>query len=140
MKKKIAGLVLATTAALTLGACSSAASTADYNNGKAADNFEIQRRIVFVNGITGESMLEIEGRCSVTDETGGEGGADQLEVICKVGDGQFKKHMLGLSDNVSYVVEQTEAAATSEYHYRFILRPQTVIPNVDVATSAGTVG
>lgn len=36
--------------------------------------------------------------------------------------------------------EQTEANPTSEFHYRFILRPETIIPNVDVSTSAGEVG
>ncbi|WP_341856371.1 hypothetical protein [Brachybacterium sp. GPGPB12] len=58
-------------------------------------------------------------------------------MICKVGDDEFKSHKLGLSDNVSYVVEQTEANPTDAFHHRFILRPETVIPNVDVETSAG---
>lgn len=132
--KKLTLSVVAVASVLALGACSQA-STASQNNRTAADNFEIQRRIVFVNGITGESMLEIEGRCSVEDETGKEGGAAQLDVICKVGEDQFKSHKLGLSDNVSYVVEQTEANPTDAFHYRFILRPETVIPNVDVETS-----
>lgn len=128
--------ILATAGLLALTGCSQA-NTASQNNRAAADNFEIQRRIVFVNGITGESMLEIEGRCSVTDETGKAGGAAQLDVICKVGDDEFKSHKLGLSDNVSYVVEQTEANPTDAFHYRFILRPQTIIPNVDVETTNG---
>lgn len=136
IRKPLAVVALAAAASLTLGACSEA-NTASQNNRAAADNFEIQRRIVSVNGITGESMLEIEGRCSVTDETGKEGGAAQLDVICKVGDDEFKSHKLGLSDNVSYVVEQTEANPTDAFHYRFILRPETVIPNVDVETSNG---
>lgn len=137
IRKPLAAVALAAAAALTLGACSEASTAGQNNRAAAADNFEIQRRVVFVNGITGESMLEIEGRCSVTDETGKEGGAAQLEVVCKVGEDQFKRHLLGLSDNVSYVVEQTEVNETDAFHYRFILRPETVIPNVDVETSNG---
>ena len=63
---------------------------------KAADNFEVNRRIVFYNGITDKYILVIEGRCSITDSMG------QLEVLCKTGDSTYKKHFLGLSDNVTY--------------------------------------
>lgn len=123
----------------TLAACS-ASSVAGSNNARAADNFEIDRRIVFFNGITDTYLLEIQGRCSITDETGSEYGASQLEVMCKTGDDEYKKHMLGLSDNTSYFVEQTTPNKASEYHYRVIFRPQTIVPDVDIHTSAGNVG
>lgn len=139
MKKKVLTAAAALLAVGTLAACSEA-DVADQNNRAAADNFEIDRRIVFFNGITDTNLLEIQGRCSVTDETGGEGGANQLEVVCKVGDEQFKKHMLGLSDNVSYFVEQLEPNEASGYHYRVIFRPETIVPDVDLDTSAGEVG
>ena len=139
MKKKIAALLGAAAIAATLGACSEA-GVANQNNRAAADNFEIDRRIVFFNGITDTNLLEIQGRRSITDETGKEGGANQLEVVCKVGDSQYKKHMLGLSDNVSYFVEQLEPNESSGYHYRVIFRPETIIPDVDLETSVGSVG
>jgi len=48
------------TAFLVMG-CASDADVASYNLSKAADNFEVPRRIIFYNGITGEYMLVIEG-------------------------------------------------------------------------------
>jgi hypothetical protein len=69
--------------------------------------------------------LEIVGLCSITDE------GSQLEVTCKVGDGKFKKHFLGLSDNVSYFVEQVESARVSDTYYRVTFKPQTIVPDID---------
>ena len=128
MKKAL--MILAVTSMLLLGACADDADVASENLSKAADNFEILRRVVFFNGITDTYLLSIEGRCSITDE------GDQLEVTCKLGDGEFKKHFLGLSDNVSYFVEQVEAADVSEYHYRVVFKPQTIVPDIDVRTDA----
>lgn len=100
---------------------------ASQNNVKAADNFEIYRRVVFFNGITDNYLLEINGYCSITADT-----QDiQLEVICKTGPGEYKKHFLGLSDNVAYFVEQLTPNKASAYHYRVTFKPQAIIPDVD---------
>lgn len=106
-----------------LGACSSPADVASENLSNRAEHFEIDRRIVFVNGITDEYLLVIEGRCSIEDE------GTQLEVTCKRGDNDYVKHFLGLSDNVTYVVEQLVGADVSESRYRVNFRPETIIPD-----------
>lgn len=124
MKKYVAALCLAT---LTLAGCQTDADVASQNLSLAAEQFEIERRVVFFNGITDQYMLTIEGRCSIEADR-----ADaQLEVTCKIADDQFKKHFLGLSDNVTYFVEQLEVADASEYRYRVIFKPSTIIPDVD---------
>ena len=92
--------------------------------------FEIDRRIVFYNGITDSYMLTIEGRCSIEDQT------TQLEVVCKVSDEQFAKHFLGLSDNVTYFAEQIGMADVSAYHHRVTFKPQAIVPNIDLALDA----
>ena len=120
-------LALLLAIALTAAACSSAADVASSNLSQAAEQFEITRRVVFLNGITDTYLLSIEGRCSIEDEL------NQLEVTCKVAEGEYKKHFLGLSDNVSYFVEQLESADVSEYRYRVIFRPTTIIPDPEVA-------
>ena len=97
-------MVITITTCLYISSCDDA-MVADRNITKAADNFEIMRRIVFYNGITDKYILVIEGRCSLYDN-----GAGQLEVIVKTSEGQFKKHFLGLSDNVTYFSEQLDAA------------------------------
>lgn len=108
--------------------CSDDAQVASYNNAKASDNFEINRRVVFFNGITDKYLLEIEGKCSINADTLD----NQLEVICKTGPGYYKKHFLGLSDNVAYFVEQLEDNKASAYHYRVTFKPQEILPDIDL--------
>ena len=129
MKQSIAAVAAA--AALALSACDDA-DVASRNLSKAADQFEVDRRIVFLNGITDSYPLVIQGRCSIAADR-----ADsQLEVVCKTGPDQFKKHYLGLSDNMSYVVEQLAAKEVSRFHYRVIFKPQTILPDVDARADA----
>ncbi len=124
-KPLIAALVLGALVVASAG-CTSAADTASDNLSTAADNFEIQRRIVFINGITDKYLMVIEGRCSL-----GNFDADKrLSVTCKVGENQFKKHFLGLSDNVTYFVEQLDAASVDTWHYRVNFRPESLVPDV----------
>lgn len=108
--------------------CDAEADVASRNVSTAADNFEINRRIVFYNGITGEYMLVIEGLCSL----GNYDAAGELTVTCKVSPGMYKKHFLGLSDNVTYFAEQIDPSATDPWHYRIIFRPETIVPDIEI--------
>lgn len=128
MKKQIASVFAAVGLAIGLAGCASDADVASYNLSKSADQFEITRRIVFYNGITGEYILAIEGLCSL----GNYDKAATLSVTCKTGPAAYKKHFLGLSDNVTFFAEQMEAANASTYHYRVIFKPSVIIPDVDV--------
>jgi hypothetical protein len=112
--------------AFALVACSDA-DIASRNLSKAADMFEIDRRVVFYNGITGAYILAIEGRCSL----GNHDKSRELSVTCKTGPDAYKKHFLGLSDNVTFFAEQLEPKGVSAYHYRVVFKPQTIIPDVD---------
>ena len=130
MKKYIYTICLIATVVLV--GCTDA-DVASRNLSQAAEQFEIDRRVVFFNGITDTYLLSIEGRCSIeADQTDA-----QLEVTCKVGPDGFKKHYLGLSDNVSYFVEQLESTDVSVYHYRVIFRPEAIVPDIDLETSGG---
>lgn len=114
-------------AALGIAGCSDA-DVASRNLSKAADQFEINRRIVFYNGISGEYMLSIEGLCSI-------GSAKQTEAVavtCKTGPSEYKKHFLGLSDNVTYFAEQLDAATENTYQYRVVFKPLAIVPNIEV--------
>jgi len=125
MKKVVFVLILSV---VLLSACASEANIASFNTSKAADQFEIDRRIVFYNGITGDYILVIEGRCSL----GNADTPEELSVICKTGPSTYKKHFLGLSDNVTYFAEQLEAAKVDVYRYRVIFRPSVIVPDVDL--------
>jgi hypothetical protein len=113
--------------ALGLTACNEA-DVASRNLSQAADMFEIQRRVVFYNGITGDYILTVEGLCSL----GNHDSAGELTVTCKTGPNTYKKHFLGLSDNVTFFAEQIEAANASVYHYRVVFKPSVIVPDVEV--------
>jgi len=116
--------------AVLVAGCGSQADTASHNLSQAADSFEINRRIVFYNGITGEYILTIEGLCSL----GNFDAVGSLSVTCKISPTSFKKHFLGLSDNVTYFAEQIDAAPADPWHYRVIFKPTNLIPDVDLQT------
>lgn len=124
--KKFFGLIALAMIGFLAG-CSDA-DVASNNLSKAADNFEVPRRIVFYNGITGEYMLTIQGLCSL----GNNDDKRRLSVTCKTGPNNFKKHYLGLSDNVTFVVEQVEAVAASPYQYRVVFKPLSLVPDIEL--------
>lgn len=127
-KKIVCLIVLLATCVILGGAggCTTDAQVASHNLSKKADMFEIDRRIVFYNGITDQYLLTIEGRCSL------EPSSDTLRVTCKTGENEYKKHYLGLSDNVTYFAEQLGDANVSVYRYKVIFKPMSIIPDIDI--------
>jgi hypothetical protein len=116
--------------ALALASCTPESDRAADNVSIAAHNFEVNRRAIFYNGITGEYILTVEGLLSVKESDN----QRRLEVIVKTGPKEYKKHYLGLSDNVTYFVEQLESVQADPYRYRVIFRPTTIIPDIEVKT------
>lgn len=111
-----------------LSGCTSDANVASQNLSRAADQFEINRRVVFYNGITGDYILSVEGLCSL----GNQDKDGRLSVTCKTGPSSYKKHFLGLSDNVTFFAEQINDAKVGVYHYRVIFKPSVIIPDVEL--------
>ena len=132
MNKTSIAVAAVAVVALAGATCTRQADVASRNLSVAADNFEIMRRVVFYNGITDSYMLEIQGLCSLgnSDDPG------EVTITCRTGQDEFKKHFLGLSDNVTYFVEQLEAADVSTFHYRVMFQPQTILPDIDFRGSA----
>ncbi|BEL03993.1 hypothetical protein Q0Z83_021840 [Actinoplanes sichuanensis] len=128
LTRRSTALILAALTILgpALSGCSSDADVASENLSKAAEDFKINRRVVFYNGITDSYILSIEGFCSVETEEG-----NKLTVTCKVGD-DYKKHFLGRSDNVTWFAEQISAANVSTDHYKVYFKPSSIISDVDV--------
>lgn len=125
MKRAVVLLVVAVVALTGLGACTTDADVVNRNITQEADNFNIVRRIVFFNGITDTYLLEVTGRCSITDAGG------QLEVLCRRDDG-YVKHFLGLSDNVSYFAEQVQVADVNANFYQVTFKPSVIIPDIEI--------
>lgn len=113
--------------------CDRPADVASRNISLAADNFQIVRRIVFYNGITDVYILTIEGLCSL----GNDDRPRKLTVTCKTGPHEYKKHFLGLSDNVTYFAEQLAEVNVSTYQYKVIFRPSTIVPDISADIGQG---
>lgn len=118
----VTGLVAA------LVGCAKPADVISSNLSVAADNFEVNRRVIFYNGITGDYMLQIEGLCSL----GNNDAAKRLTVTCKTSPTTYKKHFLGLSDNVTFFVEQLEPNKANANHYRVIFKPSVIVPDLEI--------
>lgn len=132
MKKIIGVAALLTTTALLVG-CSDDAMVAKRNMAKAADNFEVMRRVVFYNSILDKIVLVTEGKCSV------EAGNMRTSVICKVGPGSYIRNFYGKSDNTVYFVEQMDSIPVNVYHYRRTFKPQALLPDIDFRGDTGAV-
>lgn len=130
MKKIIPAVLGTISAIILLSGCDSAATTANENLSKAADNFEVPRRIVGINGITDKVLFTVEGFCSITP-------ADKkLDVLCKTdANGTVERTSLGLSDNVTWVSTQLAGVKVSFIQPRVIFAPGAIVPNVDLRLS-----
>lgn len=114
--------------ALGLAACAQDAQVVSENLSRAADNFEVNRRIVFVNTWTGNYELTIEGLCSL----GSGSHTNSVTVTCKTGPNDYKKHFLGLGTNLAWFAEQLAPNRTSASFYRVTFKPSVIIPDIDV--------
>ena len=110
---------------LLLTGCNSDAKVASDNLSKAADQFEVQRKIVGINTRSGEYLFYVEGRCSI--ERSGD-----LIVTCKQGPNEYRKHYIGAATDVAWVSTQMESIDVSVYHTRVIVKPEGLIPDIDL--------
>ena len=122
----IAGVVVIGTASACVS--QNEADVVSHNISVAADNFEIPRKVIFINNMTGDFIQTIEGYCNIVTEP------SQLEVTCKDPQGGFGylKHFLGINATTTYSVEQLNPAQVSKDHYKVVINPSTLIPDVDI--------
>lgn len=126
-------LVLIGLTILLLTGCNSA-ETVSYNISRESDEFKVKRRITFVNLRTGDYLFTMTGKCSI--QGGSSDLNSELEVVCRIGEDKYQKHMLYLAEETTYVVEQLEDSDVSRYDYEFIFRPEAIIP-IEIKTQVG---
>lgn len=119
---------------MLVAGCATEADTVSENIAIDAEGFKVQRKITGVNGITDAIAFEVEGKCSF------ERGDRALDVTCKHGPDDFRKHTIGLGDNTYWVSEQIGGVDVDEYRTTVLIRPETAIPNFDVETSVDVEG
>lgn len=133
MKNKIIAVFVIGLIILTATGCRSA-KTVSYNISRESDEFKVRRRITFVNLRTGDYLFTMTGKCSIQ---GGSGSINsELEVVCRIGEDKYQKHMLYLAEETTYVVEQLEDSNVSRYDYEFVFRPKAIIP-IEIKTQVG---
>ena len=109
---------------LTLSGCRQA-DRVSYNISLEADNFNTIRQITVINCIQGDVLFQMTGKMSIEADTTD----NQLEITVEDEYGRYRKHFIGLSDNVTYVVEDiTDTNRISEYHYTLNFNPKMWIP------------
>lgn len=116
------------TLAVGLAGCTSDADKVSKNISTEAEQFQVQRRIIGVNGITDKVEFEVVGRCSIETPAG------QLEVTCKHGPNDFRKHVIGLSDNLFFISTQLVGLDASTYRTKIVLKPENIVPDLDLVT------
>lgn len=125
-KKVVATTILGVTGVMGLAACTSDADKAAQNIATAAEQFEVQRTLVGINGITGDILFYAEGRCSF------EQGSGRVDATCKYGENDYRKHVFIMGDQDSVTITQEEPIDASVYHTRVVLKPQNLLPAFDL--------
>ncbi len=126
MKRIIALLMLTVMVigSFMLTGCDTEASRVSYNLSQEADNFNVVRQLTVINCIQGDILFQMTGKFSITADTVD----NQLEVVVEDSDGRYQKHFIGLSDNVTYVVEQKNYKNVDKYKYTLNYNPKMWIP------------
>lgn len=124
MKKIICVLTIMTMVVLALTGCDTEASRVSYNLSQQADNFNDVRQITVINCLQGDVLFQMTGKISITADTAD----NQLEIIVEDENGEYKKHFIGLSDNVTYVVEDITSGDVDKYKYTLNFNPKMWLP------------
>lgn len=124
MKKKLLIMASIVGGILLTGCDQRQADEVSYNLSLKADNFEDIRQITVINCIQGDVLFQMTGKMSIEVD----GSDNQLEIVVEVEDGEYKKHFIGLSDNVTYVVEDITGANVDKYSYTLNFNPNMWIP------------
>lgn len=122
MNKKIIGIVISIVLVMLIAGCTEA-SRVSYNLSQQADNFNDVRQLTVINCIQGDVLFQMTGKMSIKADITD----NQLEVVVEE-NGEYKKHFIGLSDNVTYVVEDITSGDVDKYKYTLNFNPKMWIP------------
>lgn len=126
--KKILITITILIALLGMAGCTQADKVSE-NLSQEADNFNVVRQLTVINCLQGDVLFQMTGKLSIYADTED----NQLEVIVEDENGKYQKHLIGLSDNVTYTVEQKRYEDVSNYRYTLNFNPDMWFP-VDVKT------
>lgn len=109
--------------------CSTEAEKVSQNVSQEADNFNVVRRLTVINTRTDKPEFELIGQFSITVDSDD----NQLEVVCETGKNEYKKHFIGLNDEVMYVIEDVGGSQVNKYKYEVNFLPESIVP-IEITT------
>lgn len=123
MKKKL--IIAMTTVCLTIFSFVGCRQSerASYNLSKEADSFNVVRELTVINALQGDVLFTMTGKLAIANSA-----ENELEVIVEDENGNYQKHFIGLSDNVTYIVEQKGYKNVENYKYTLNYNPKMWIP------------
>ena len=123
MGMKIKKIIISLCFCIMLCGCTEA-DRVSYNVSKQADNFNVKRRLTVINTRTDKCILQMTGKISIEDVTGG------IAVLVEVDrdKGIYQKHWVYLNENTMYTVEDLNGVEVSKYAYEMEYMPQTLVP------------
>lgn len=120
----LAGAALMTIGLATLSGCANESEKVSYNISKEADNFNVRRRVAVINTRTDKIEFKVEGLISVDTSN-----SKKLVVIAEVSKGKYRKHLINMTKNNMYVVEDlTDGTKVNKYKYEVEYMPESIIP------------
>lgn len=119
---KTFGATMLATTLLALSGCTEA-DRVSTNLAQESDNFNVVRKVTVLNAITNDTMFEMTGKMSIKADTADK----QLEIVVE-DNGKYQKHIIGLSDNVSYIVQDLDVKDVDKYHYSINFNPKMWVP------------
>lgn len=127
MKKRLSTLLaigIILSSAVVFSGCEDESVRVNENITQQAQNFNVYRRVTVINCIKGDTLFTMEGLMNIEADRKD----NQLEIIVETDKGKYKKHFIGLSDNVTYTVEDISGSQVSKYHYEINYNPKMWIP------------
>lgn len=95
------------------------ADRVSYNVSREADSFNITRKLTVLNVRSDTVLMELTGTFSLANTS-----ANELAIICKTGENEYKKHFVYLNEWTVYTVEDVSGADVSAYNYEIVFYPK----------------
>lgn len=129
MNSKIKVIAVAAMCATMLTGCTKSCMVS-HNVSKEADNFNVTRKITVINVRDDNVLYELTGNFSMENSD-----ENELTIISEVGDGEYKKDFIYLSDWTTYIVQDVSGADVDPYHYEVSILPKSLVGSAVTATT-----
>lgn len=122
MRTKYIGIFLIFVSLLAFVGCTQS-SKVSHNLSKQADNFNVTRMLTVVNTRTDTIIFQMTGNFSIEKASDGD-----LEITGENDNGEYYKHFVNLSRDITYVVEDIDSTGVDKHKYEINFNPDMIMP------------